>query len=64
MTTSQLTVLESVPRDEMMVNPARLAAVLEEPGESGIVGQSTLITSLALSIGLCILAALWWAATH
>jgi len=62
MTVSQRESLREIPRSDMLVDPDGLGAVLDEPVTEGTVSTSILIASLAISIALCIAAALWWIA--
>lgn len=61
MTDTQQTALKGIPKGDMLVDPAKLAAILEEPRDSDIVSMRVLAISLALSLALVILCALWWA---
>ena len=60
---SQLEAMREVPAEDMLVNPAQLEAVLEEPDSDGAVSQLALagwtIASLAATVG----AAIWWVAS-
>jgi hypothetical protein len=60
---SQLDALRAVPVEDMLVDPAKLEAVLEEPDDSDRASLPALagwtIASLAATVG----AAIWWVAT-
>ncbi len=60
---SQLQALRAIPARDMLVDPARLEAVLEEPDDDGRTSSLALagwtIASLAAAVG----AAIWWVAT-
>jgi hypothetical protein len=61
--TGQLDALRQVPAEDMLVDPAQLAAVLEEPGSAGSVTRTELMLWTLASLILTIGAAIWWAAT-
>lgn len=60
---SQLEALRAIPAQDMLVDPAQLEAVLEEPDDKAVVSLPALagwtIASLAAAVG----AAIWWVAT-
>jgi hypothetical protein len=60
---SQLEALRAVPAGDMLVDPAQLQAVLEEPSTADAVSRVALagwtLASLAATVG----AAIWWVAT-
>ncbi len=59
---TQLEALHAIPARDMLVNPADLEQVLEEPSPEGLVSQTALIVWTLASIALTIFAAIWWAA--
>ncbi|HZU12338.1 MAG TPA: hypothetical protein VFB58_05820 [Chloroflexota bacterium] len=54
-------VLRQLPADQMLVNPARLATVLHEGIEDGVMPLQELYIYLGFAIVITIVAALWWA---
>ncbi len=60
---SQLDALHAIPADDMLVNPAELESVLEEPGSEGLVSQRDLLWWTLGSLMVAIIAAICWAAS-
>ncbi len=59
---TQLEALNAIPAQDMLVNPAELEKVLEEPSSEGLISQTALIVWILASIAVTIIAAIWWAA--
>ena len=59
---TQLDVLRAIPARDMLVNPAELEQVLEEPSGEGLVSQAALLVWTLASIAVTIIAAIWWVA--
>jgi hypothetical protein len=64
MTESQHAALARVPREDMLVDPEKLAAVLEEPRDDGAISRATLLVTTVAAAAPTIIAALWWAGNH
>jgi hypothetical protein len=60
---SQLDALRAVPDGDMLVDPAQLEAVLEEPSNDDAVSRIALAGWTLASIAAAVGAAIWWAAT-
>ena len=60
---TQLDALRAIPADDMLVNPAELESVLEEPTDEGLVSRATLLWSTLGSLAVAVAAAIWWAAS-
>jgi hypothetical protein len=60
---SQLDALHAIPAGDMLVNPAELESVLEEPSSEGLVSQRELLWWTLGSLVVAIVAAIWWAAS-
>ena len=58
---SQLDALRAVPAQDMLVDAAEFAAVLEEPGSDGSVTRMELILWTVASLVIAVGAAIWWA---
>lgn len=60
---SQLEAMRAIPAQDMLVNPADLEAVLEEPGSDSAVSRLALACWTIASLAATVAAAIWWAAT-
>jgi hypothetical protein len=60
---SQLDALRAIPARDMLVNPAELESVLEEPSSEGLVSRAALIWWTLGSLAVTVIAAIWWAAS-
>jgi len=60
---SQLDALRAVPAQDMLVDPAQLEAVLEEPDDEHRVSPLALAAWTIASLAATVAAAIWWAAT-
>jgi hypothetical protein len=58
---TQLEALHAIPAHDMLVNPAELELVLEEPSSEGLVSRAALIWWTAGSLAVTVIAAIWWA---
>ena len=59
---SQLEAMHEIPAQDMLVNPAELEAVLEEPDGATAVSQVALAGWTLISIAATVGAAIWWVA--
>lgn len=59
---SQREALNAIPARDMLVDPAELEAVLEEPATYGAVSRRAMAAWTIVSLVITILAAVWWAA--
>jgi hypothetical protein len=59
---TQLDALHAIPAQDMLVNPAELALVLEEPSEEDRLPWSALLGWTLATLAVTIVAAIWWAA--
>lgn len=59
---TQLDALHAIPARDMLVNPAELELVLEEPSEQDRLPWSALIFWTLATLAVTIVAAIWWAA--
>jgi hypothetical protein len=60
---SQLEALRAIPASDMLVDPAQLEAVLEEPDETSRVSLLALAGWTLAALAATVIAAIWWAAT-
>jgi hypothetical protein len=60
---TQLEALRAIPASDMLVNPAELESVLEEPSSEGLVSQAALLWWTLGSLAVTVIAAIWWAAS-
>ena len=60
---TQLEALRAIPADDMLVNPAELEQVLEEPTGEGLVSRAALLWYTLGSLAVTVIAAIWWAAS-
>jgi hypothetical protein len=60
---TQLDALRAIPASDMLVDPAQLELVLEEPSSEGLVSRAALIGWTLATLAVTIIAAIWWAAT-
>ena len=60
---TQLDALRAIPASDMLVDPAQLELVLEEPSSEGLVSRAALISWTLATLAVTIIAAIWWAAT-
>ncbi len=61
---TQQTALRGIPRDDMLVDPGRLEAVLQDPRLDTSVSIPVLIAATVAAVAPTIIAALWWATSH
>lgn len=61
--TTQLEALHAIPAQDMLVDPAQLALVLEEPSSEDRLTRAALIGWTLATLAVTIIAAIWWAAT-
>jgi hypothetical protein len=59
---TQLDALHAIPAQDMLVDPAELALVLEEPSEEDRLPWSDLLGWTLATLAVTIVAAIWWAA--
>lgn len=59
---TQLDALRAIPASDMLVDPAELELVLEEPTATDRLPWSALITWTLATLAVTIIAAIWWAA--
>jgi hypothetical protein len=60
---TQLDALRAIPASDMLVDPAQLELVLEEPSSEDLLSRAALIGWTFASLAVTIIAAIWWAAT-
>lgn len=60
---TQLDALRAIPASDMLVDPAQLELVLEEPSSEDLVSRAALIGWTLASLAVAIIAAIVWAAT-
>ena len=60
-TQTQLDALRAIPAGDMLVDPAQLELVLEEPGSEDQLSRVALIGWTLASLAVTIIAAIWWA---
>jgi hypothetical protein len=60
---TQLDALRAIPASDMLVDPAQLELVLEEPSSEDRLSRAALIGWTLASLAVTIIAAIWWAAT-
>lgn len=60
---SQLAALRAIPASDMLVDPAQLEAVLEEPDDSSRVSLLALAGWTIAALAATIIAAIWWVAS-
>jgi hypothetical protein len=60
---SQKDALRAIPARDMLVNPADLELVLEEPSRDGMVPWTALATWTLVSLVVTVIVAIVWAAT-
>jgi hypothetical protein len=59
---TQLEALHAIPAQDMLVDPAQLELVLEEPSATDRLPWSALIFWTLATLAVTIIAAIWWAA--
>ncbi|GEM_PF-3307120 len=59
---AQLDALHAIPAADMLVDPGKLAAVLEEPSPAGAVSMMALLGWTLASVIVTVGAAIWWIA--
>lgn len=60
--TRQRDALSAIPAQDMLVDPAELEVVLEEPAVHGVVSRTAMAAWTIASLAVTIMAAIWWAA--
>ena len=60
---SQLEALRAIPASDMLVDPAQLEAVLEEPDDSSRVSLLALAGWTIAALAATVIAAIWWVTT-
>lgn len=60
---SQLEALRAIPASDMLVDPAQLEAVLEEPDDSSRVSLLALAGWTIATLAATVVAAIWWVVT-
>ena len=60
---TQLDALRAIPARDMLVDPAQLELVLEEPSSEDRVSRAALIGWTLATITVTIIAAIWWVAS-
>ena len=60
---TQLDALRAIPARDMLVDPAQLELVLEEPSSEDRVSRAALIGWTLATLAVTIIAAIWWVAS-